>query len=103
MVDTWAETWMKTTTHGQGGSIPSSKFGVRLVAMFWCLTAFVLGNAFKETLVSIHIVPRFNPTIDTLDQLAANQYLDIIVDKNSGIHQMILVDSVARHWPRGLD
>ena len=60
----------------------------------FCLTAFVVNNAYSGTLISYLTVPKLLPVTKSLDELATQRYQNVLLltEKNEEIAQMFLVN-----------
>ena len=74
-----------------GDSFTSSRNSLRLVAAGWFLAAIVLVNVYNGTLVSFLTVPKYEPIVGTLDELARSKTLKIAMAKQTIVSQYFLV------------
>ena len=74
-----------------GGSLPSAKLPLRIVAGVWCLAAIILSNSFKGHLVSFLTVPKFEPVLNTYEDVAASTSKNMIVWKATYLHDLLVV------------
>ena len=75
------------------GSSRSNDGGLsfRILIGGWLLAATVLVNCYSCTIISYLTVPKMKPSINTLEDLAGDQDIDIIVWQEIVIGQLILV------------
>ena len=62
-----------------------------MMVALWLLSMVVLVNAYIGTYTANLAVPKLEPTVDTLEDLAASKKLKMIVELNSDISFKILV------------
>ncbi len=61
------------------------------MAAGWFLAAIVLVNVYNGTLVSFLTVPKYEPIVGTLDELARSKTLKIAIAKQTIVSQYFLV------------
>ena len=78
---------------GTGNVTPQevTRFLFRLMLALWLLSMVVLVNAYIGRYTANLAVPKLEPTVDTLEDLAASKKLKMIVELNSDISFKILV------------
>lgn len=74
-----------------GGHMPSSRLSMRFAAGSWCLIAFVLVYAYNSTLVSYISLSKYEPVVNTWDDLAASTSLRVTAPRGSISAEIILV------------
>ena len=79
------------TQLSQGENFRPLKLSLRLVAAGWFLAAIVLVNVYNGTLVSFLTVPKYEPIVGTLDELARSKTLKLAVGKQTIVSQYFLV------------
>jgi len=67
------------------------QFSHRIVGAIWALAAVVLMYTLKGTLVSSLSVPKYEPVVNTFDDLARSDSLKIMSYKGSVLHDRIMV------------
>ena len=77
----------------KGGADPGSRrLSFRIIVGVWLLIAMVLVNSYASTVISHLTVPKMNPRINTLEDLAsANQDIDIITWEETVFGKFVLV------------
>lgn len=76
----------------QGNQISQgSRPSLYLMVGLWCLMAVVLTNAYTSTLTSYLTVPKLEPIVNTLEELAANGRIKITLDFESDLSKVFLV------------
>jgi ionotropic glutamate receptor len=66
-------------------------FSFRILVGAWLLVAFVLVNSYSSTVVSYLTLPRRKPAINSLEDLAADESVGIILQTDTLVGQRILV------------
>ena len=61
------------------------KLAIRLVAGFWCLSAFVLVNSYSSTLVSFVTSPNNKPIIKSIYELPKKPHVHIVVEEDKAL------------------
>ena len=69
----------------------------RILIGGWLLAATVLVNCYSCTIISYLTVPKMKPSINTLEDLAVDQDIDVIVWQEIVIGQLILV-KIFQHY-----
>nr|CAH0110437.1 unnamed protein product [Daphnia galeata] len=83
--------YVMTVITGQGSYISDkAKFSLRLVAGLWCLMMVIVVNAYTGTLRSYMVMPKLNPIINTLTELAASSQTKMTVNFEMGKARMFL-------------
>ncbi|KAI9559878.1 hypothetical protein GHT06_013885 [Daphnia sinensis] len=75
---------------GQGGRLPCSRLSLRLIAGSWCLMAVVLGYGFSGTLISNITAPKYDPVINTYEDMANSKTMRITVASGSPFAENML-------------
>ena len=70
---------------------PKTRFAIKIVAASWILSLVLLINGYIGLLASILTVSKLEPTINTLDELAASQRFRLTIEKNSILVNQIMV------------
>ena len=78
---------------GTGNVTPQEvkRFLFRLMLALWLLSMVVLINAYIGTYTANMAVPKLEPTVDTLEELAASQKFKMTVELNSDLSYKVLV------------
>ena len=63
----------------------------RILAGFWLLAAMVLVNSYSSLVISSLTVPKMKPSIDSLEDLAANEDVDVVLRSDVSTGEQILV------------
>ena len=66
-------------------------FSFRILVGAWLLVALVLVNSYSSTVVSYLTLPRRKPAINSLEDLAADESVGIILQTDTLVGQRILV------------
>lgn len=66
-------------------------FSFRILVGAWLLVALVLVNSYSSTVVSYLTLPRTKPTINSFEDLAADESVGIILHTDTLVGQRILV------------
>ncbi|XP_046452186.1 ionotropic receptor 93a-like [Daphnia pulex] len=82
--------YVLTVITGQGNYKSEKTFAQRLVAGLWCLMMVVLVNAYTGTLRSYMTVPKLDPIVNTLTELAVSSETKMTVDIQLGKARMFL-------------
>lgn len=64
----------------------------RLLLAFWLLGATVVVNSYSGTIISYLMLPKMKPSINSLEDLAQNQDVGLVVRDDMLISQIILVN-----------
>ena len=67
------------------------QFSQRIVGAIWALAAVVLMYTLKGTLVSSLSVPKYEPVVNSFDDLARSDSLKIMAYKGTDLHDRIMV------------
>ncbi|XP_046650518.1 glutamate receptor ionotropic, delta-2-like [Daphnia pulicaria] len=82
--------YVLTVITGQGNYKSEKTLAQRLVAGLWCLMMVVLVNAYTGTLRSYMTVPKLDPIVNTLTELAVSSETKMTVDIQLGKARMFL-------------
>ena len=65
----------------------------RILAGFWLLAAMVLVNSYSSIVISSLTVPKMKPSIDSLEDLAASEDVDVVLrsDVSTGVQILVTV------------
>ena len=63
----------------------------RILAGFWLLAAMVLVNSYSSIVISSLTVPKMKPSIDSLEDLAASEDVDVVLRSDVSTGEQILV------------
>lgn len=75
-----------------GNSVPyTSRIPLRILLICWLLSMVVVINAYFGVLTSLSTIPKLEPTVDTLDQLATNRKLRVTAEKGGLLANSLLV------------
>ena len=72
----------------------SSRHSFRILAGFWLLAGIVLVNSYSGIVISSLTVPKMKPAVESLDDLAVNEDVGLILRLDTPIGQQILVCSI---------
>ncbi|XP_032793287.2 glutamate receptor ionotropic, delta-1 isoform X2 [Daphnia magna] len=75
---------------GQGGRLPCNRLSLRLIAGSWCLMAVVLSYGFSGTLISNITAPKYEPVINTYEDMANSKTMRITVASGSPFAENML-------------
>ena len=75
----------------------SLRLSFRILVGAWLWVALVLVNCYSCTITSYLTVPKMKPSINTLEDLAVDQDIDVIVWQEIVIGQLILV-KIFQHY-----
>ncbi len=67
------------------------KFVFRLMLALWLLSMVVLINAYIGTYTANMAVPKLEPTVDTLEELAASKIFKMTIELNHDLSYKVLV------------
>lgn len=65
--------------------------GSYILVGIWCLMAVVLANAYAGTLFSFLSVPKLEPIVNSLEELANDKHLQIIIQDRNELANRFLV------------
>ena len=74
----------------------SSRQSFRILAGFWLLAGIVLVNSYSSIVISSLTIPKMKPAVETLDDLAVNENVGLILRLDTPIGGQILVCSIHR-------
>lgn len=74
-----------------GGNIAVVRFTLRILVGVWLLIATVLVNSYSGTVVAYLTVPKMKPSINTFEDLLANEDVGFLIKDDVIIGQQILV------------
>ena len=57
----------------------SSRQSFRILAGFWLLAGIVLVNSYSSIVISSLTIPKMKPAVETLDDLAVNENVGLIL------------------------
>lgn len=78
-----------------GGRCTWNDVASRFLTGIWCISAFVIVQAYTSTLITYIITPTNFPLIDTAYDIAANPDIKILFEKDRAFDRLV---SVSRHW-----
>ena len=64
---------------------------MRLVAGVWCLAALLFSNHYNSLFISFLTVPKHEPIVDSFEDLASSETLEIAVEKGTILGNKIMV------------
>ena len=64
---------------------------MRLISGAWCLSALVLTTAYCSVLTSFIMAPQYKPLVDSVEELADNDKVDLVIQKGLAVDVMIMV------------
>lgn len=76
-----------------GNWLPNKQLPFTLLLGAWCLMACVLVNAYSSILVSYLSVPKLHPIVNSLEELAGQKELRLIVPGKTILANRILVNN----------
>ncbi len=74
-----------------GNKTQPQQLSFRILVATWCIMALVLVNAYSSTLISYLSVPKLQPIVNSLEELAAQNSLRLIVPAKTIMANRILV------------
>lgn len=74
-----------------GAYLPNQRFSARLLAGSWCLAGFVITYAYTSTLVSYLSIPKYEPIVHSLEDLAESKTLQFVVGRDTPIVDFLMV------------
>ncbi len=69
----------------------SNRNSFRILAGFFLLGAMVLVNSYSGIVISSITVPNMKPSIDSLEDLASNEEIGVLLRHDTSIGEQILV------------
>ena len=82
---------MKFIINFLGEHVPDNFFVLKALTGVWCLMFVVITNSYTGNLTSDLAVPALKPIPNSLEELALNDDISLIVDDKSTVAEMILV------------
>ena len=82
---------MKFIINFLGEHVPDNFFVLKVLTGVWCLMFVVITNSYTGNLTSDLAVPALKPIPNSLEELALNDDISLIVDDKSTVAEMILV------------
>jgi len=82
---------MKFINHFLGEHVRDNFFVLKILTGAWCLMFVVITNSYTGNLTSDLAVPALKPIPNSLEELALNDEISLIVDDKSTVAEMILV------------
>ena len=79
-----------------GCALKNNKSAVRFLAAVWCLMAVILINYYNSTLISYMLVPKYEPIVNTIEELAHSTKLSVSAEKSSVIGDTIFVTFIIK-------
>ena len=76
-----------------GFRAPSS-FKMRLAGGAWCIAALILTNCYSSILISLITTSSPEPIVNSVEDLANNDRIELIVPKDYGAHILISVSYI---------
>ena len=64
---------------------------MRLLVASWCLAGVVFVNAYTSSVVSYLMAPKFVPLINTLEDLANSDKIQLVVRKSNAQYSILMV------------
>ena len=74
-----------------GGNVSAVRLSFRILVGAWLLVATVLVNSYSGTVVAYLTVPKMKPSINTFEDLAASEDVQLLIKEDVIIGQQILV------------
>nr|CAH0102495.1 unnamed protein product [Daphnia galeata] len=74
----------------QGGNVAVAHFSFRILVGVWVLIATVLVNSYSGTVVAYLTVPKMKPPINTFEDLAASNDVEILIKEDVVIGQQLM-------------
>ena len=74
-----------------GGNVAVVSLSFRILVGAWLLVATVLVNSYSGTVVAYLNVPKMKPSINTFEDLAASEDVQLLIKEDLIIGQQILV------------
>ena len=71
---------------------------VRMISAVWCLVAIIVINYYNSMFISYLTVPKHEPLLNNLEELASSENQCVIVEKGSAIANMLLVFKHISHF-----
>jgi hypothetical protein len=75
-----------------GGNVAVTHFSFRILVGTWVLIATVLVNSYSGTVVAYLTVPKMKPPINTFEDLAASNDVEILIKEDVVIGQQLMVN-----------
>lgn len=75
-----------------GGNVAVAHFSFRILVGVWVLIATVLVNSYSGTVVAYLTVPKMKPPINTFEDLAASNDVEILIKEDVVIGQQLMVN-----------
>lgn len=71
--------------------VPGGRFSFRILVGVWLLIATVLVNSYSGTVISYLTVPKMKPPINTFEDLAISEDVELILLADNVITMQIMV------------
>jgi hypothetical protein len=85
------ERMMEFIVNFLGEHVPDNYFVLKILTGAWCLMFVVITNSYTGNLTSDLAVPALKPIPNSLEELALNDEISLIIDDKSTVAEMILV------------
>nr|CAH0103993.1 unnamed protein product [Daphnia galeata] len=82
--------YLANTLTNQGNAIPLRRLSFRILIGVWVLTATVLVNSYSSTVISYLTIPKMKPAINTFEDLANSQEVELILLADTMTKKQIL-------------
>ncbi len=82
---------MSFATIGSSGSHTRDRSSYRILTAIWLLSMVVLINGYSGVLTSYLTIPKLNPIVNTIKEVAERKELRVTVEKNVPISKLFMV------------